>query len=325
MKLMTTNCEYDSSKGNRCQQPAAEDSKFCQWHIPAGKHWENDDEVKAALEQICRDGQSLTGFFIQKVNLHDIALNNADLENADFSRSNLSYAHLYGANLNGANLFKADLTGANLRAANLIDCNFLGTNLYKTKFDNAAWDRNYVIINEKDAIAAEETKDFEIAQQKYKEAEEIYRNIKLSLGDQGHGRDESHFFYREMIVHRKQMPRLSFRRFFSKMMDLTTGYGEKPLNVIVTMIIDITVCALLYGIFGAQYGAITLRFTNNAVPFAEALGNLLYFSTVVFTTVGFGDITPIGVSKAIMMAQGLSGQVLIAFFIVALYKKMMSR
>ena len=109
------------------------------------------------------------------------------------------------------------------------------------------------------------------------------------------------------------------------MMDLTTGYGEKPLNVIVTMMVDITGCALLYGIFGAQHGGVTLRFSNNALPFAETMGDLLYFSTVVFTTLGLGDITPIGVSKAILMAQGLSGQVLIAFFIVALYKKMMSR
>jgi len=322
---MTTNCENYSPKGIRCRQPATEGSKLCKWHISGGQPLENDDEVKGTLEKMCRDGHSLAGFFIQKVNLNDIDLVNADLENADFSRSNLSYAHFYGTNMKGVNLFKADLTGANLRAANLIDCNFLGANLYKTKFDNATWDRNYVIINEKEAIAAEKTNNIELAQQKYKEAEEIYRNIKLTLGDQGHGRDESHFFYREMVVHRKQMPLLSFKRFFSKLMDLTTGYGEKPLNVIATMIADITVCALLYGIFGAQYGGLTLLFTTNAMPFAETMGNLLYFSTVVFTTVGFGDITPIGVSKPIMMAQGLSGQVLMAFFIVALYKKMMSR
>ena len=323
--MLTTKCEKYSPKGSRCEQPSAEGSKFCKWHIPAEKTWENDDEVKDSLEKMCRDGQSLSGFFIQKVNLHDIALNNADLENVDFSKSDLSYAHLYGANMQGTNLFKADLTGANLRAANLIDCNFLGANLYKTKLDNATWDRNYVIINEKEAIAAEKNNDFELAKQKYSEAEEIYRNIKLTLGDQGHGRDESHFFLREMIVHRKQRPLLSFMRFLSKLLDLTTGYGEKPLNVIVTMIADITMCALLYGIFGVNYGSLTLRFTSNAMPPAETIGNLLYFSTVVFTTVGFGDITPIGASKAIMMVQGLSGQVLIAFFIVALYKRMMSR
>ena len=323
--MLTTKCEKYSPKGSRCEQPAAEGSQLCKWHIPGERPLENDADVKESLEKMCRDGQSMSGFFIQKVNLHKIALNNADLENVDFSKTDLSYAHLYGANMQGANLFKADMTGANLRNANLTDCNFLGANLYKTKLDNATWDRDYIIINEKEAIAAEKNNDFELAKQKYRDAEEIYRNIKLTLGDQGHGRDESHFFLREMIVHRKQRPLFSFMRILSKLLDLTTGYGEKPLNVIVTMIVDITMCAMFYGIFGVNYGALTLRFTSNAMPIGDTIGNLLYFSTVVFTTVGFGDITPIGAGKAIMMAQGLSGQVLIAFFIVAIYKKMMSR
>ena len=37
------------------------------------------------------------------------------------------------------------------------------------------------------------------------------------------------------------------------------------------------------------------------------------------------DISPTGASKGVMMLQGLSGQILVAFFIVALYKKLMSR
>ena len=105
--MLTTKCEKYSPKGSRCEQPAAEGSQLCKWHIPGERPLENDADVKESLEKMCRDGQSMSGFFIQKVNLHKIALNNADLENVDFSKTDLSYAHLYGANMQGAGAAQA--------------------------------------------------------------------------------------------------------------------------------------------------------------------------------------------------------------------------
>lgn len=205
------------------------------------------------------------------------------------------------------------------------DCNLLGARLDDTKLENTQWNKNYILINEKEAIDAAKKKNKETAQQKYKEAEEIYRNIKLSHRNQGHGKDESPFFHREMVVQRKQMPMFSRQRFFSKFMDLTTGYGEKPQNVVAAMLCNIVISAFFYGFLGVQKGGVYLGFCGSDIPLDKLAFNLLYFSTVVFTTVGFGDITPLGASKFIMMLQGLSGQITIAFFIVALYKKLMSR
>ena len=74
------------------------------------------------------------------------------------------------------------------------------------------------------------------------------------------------------------------------------------------MLTDIVAAAILYGILGLRYSGGQLGFGAADFSPAETLGNLLYFSTVVFTTVGFGDFTPVGASKGIMMLQGLSGQ-----------------
>ena len=257
--------------------------------------------------------------------LQGVGLIGADLEHADLTRADLTGAHLYGANLQGADLFKANLYCANLRAANLVDCNLLGTNLEGTKLENAKWDKDYIIINEKQAYDADRAGDRQTAMSKYKEAEEIYRNLKFSYRLQGQGKYESPFFYREMVVQRKQMPIFSFHRIWSKFFDLTTGYGEKPMRVVLTMAADIFMAAFIYGLLGLKYGESQLNLWGKDLPLGELLYNLLYFSTVVFTTVGFGDITPMGASKVVMMLQGLSGQTLIAFFIVSLYKKLMSR
>jgi hypothetical protein len=314
------------NNGNRCDHQTFENSDFCGFHTRDAGFPGKDENARHSLEEMARQEKSLEGFNLQQLNLHDISLIGADLENADFSRANLSYSHLYGANLKGANFFKTDLTGANLRSACLEDVNLLGANLDKAKFDMAHWNKDFIIINEKEGIAAEKKNNRQSALEKYKEAEEIYRNIKLSLRDQGHSRDESPFFHREKIMQRKQMPIFSPGRIFSKVMDMTTGYGEKPLNVLTTMAFDIFMAAIFYGLFGVQQGDKILSFgSKNPSGLMDTLGNLIYFSCVVFTTVGFGDILPSGFSKFIMMFQALSGQILIAFFIVALYKKSMSR
>ena len=184
---------------------------------------------------------------------------------------------------------------------------------------------DYIVINEKLANKASRAGDRQTEFKKFKEAEEIYRNLKLSYRLQGQGKYESPFFYREMVVQRKQMPLFSLHRIWSKFIDLTTGYGEKPTRVVLTMAADIVMAAILYGLLGLKYGQSHLSFWEVNLPVGEMLYNLLYFSAVVFTTVGFGDITPTGASKGVMMLQGLSGQILIAFFIVTLYKKLMSR
>lgn len=98
----------------------------------------------------------------------------------------------------------------------MVDCNLLGVNLEDTKLESAQWDEDYIVINEKFANQASKAGDRQTELKKFKEAEEIYRNLKLSYRLQGQGKHESPFFYREMVVQRKQMPFFSLHRLWSK-------------------------------------------------------------------------------------------------------------
>ena len=56
------------------------------------------------------------------------------------------------------------------------------------------------------------------------------------------------------------------------------------------------------------------------------IGNLIYFSVVVFSTVGFGDIVPIGpLGKSVLIFEGMIGGLIMAVLIIALYKQLMDR
>jgi hypothetical protein len=55
-------------------------------------------------------------------------------------------------------------------------------------------------------------------------------------------------------------------------------------------------------------------------------GDLFYVSVVVFSTVGFGEILPIGKKrKTLMIFEGLIGGLILAILIIAVYKHLMDR
>ena len=91
----------------------------------------------------------------------------------------------------------------------------------------------------------------------------------------------------------------------------------------------LVVCALLYGINGVDYQDRNLSFFADDIQeygYLRTFGNLFYFSVVVFSTVGFGEMIPIGaVGKTVMIFEGIAGGLVLAILIIALYKKTMDR
>ncbi len=288
-----------------------------------------DENTRNEIEKLHQEGKSLIGVQLKKADMRGAKLVNADLKNADLTRADFSGASMYGVNLEGANLFKANFEGANLKAANLKDCDLLGADFSGTKLNNADWGAEHKVINERDAETALAEGNTEKALEKYKEAEDIYRALKISMQAQTLGEDVGKMFIREMIVKRKQMPKFSPIRFVSKMAHITTGYGEKIGNILYSVISVLLLCALIYGINGVEYQDRILSFFADDIAdygYLRTFGNLFYFSVVVFSTVGFGEIVPLGfLNKTVMIFEGMTGGLILSIFIIAVYKQLMDR
>ena len=285
-----------------------------------------DENTKSEIEQLNREGQSLSGFQLNFADLKSANLVDADLKSCDLRKANLSNASMYGADLEGANLFKANLEGTNLKNANLKNCQLLGANFTDTKLDNINWGDESKVINELDA---EKSMDFSTSKSKYKEAEEIYRSIRLTMQDQSLGDESSTIFIREMHCKRKQHPKFSFFRIMSKISYVSTGYGESIKRIVCSIFLVIFISALLFGIEGVSYEDRTLGFFVNDLQnygIWSTLGNLFYFSVITFTTVGFGEITPIGpIGKFLTIFEGLISGILLTVLIVSIYRHMLDR
>jgi len=96
---------------------------------------------------------------------------------------------------------------------------------------------------------------------------------------------------------------------------LLFGYGERPVRVLVACAFVIVFCA----IFFAQPGALIYR----QGEYEPTFFNGLYFSTITFTTLGYGDLYPAanGFCRQLAMAEALCGGFLMALFVVCLAKR----
>ncbi|MHC4123125.1 MAG: potassium channel family protein [Planctomycetota bacterium] len=94
------------------------------------------------------------------------------------------------------------------------------------------------------------------------------------------------------------------------------GYGERPVRVLVASGVVIVFCALVY----TNAGALICRDGNTA---ESSFLQSLYFSTITFTTLGYGDLYPSahGFYRQLAMAEAVAGGCLMALFIVCLAKR----
>ncbi|RQW62388.1 ion channel [Vibrio viridaestus] len=316
-------CRYVSPGGWRCDQEA-HDSELCYWHNPDVD--KSEDDVKSQVEEWARSGRPLDGFQLARTNLADINLVNAgskagySCRDADFYRADLTHAHCFGLDLRGASLMKAKLVDANLNCTQVEGANFLGVDFSRARLENVGWGK--YLKQEKLAREQLKARNITKARSLFQEAEEVCRNVRKQCEKQGLFETAGRFFKKEMRLRRYQMPFWSMNRAISRMVDLFCGYGEEPLRVVGFSMFLILSCACIY--FALDTVPISQEWSkDNLVAFyAIEFLNAMYFSVVTFTTLGYGDISPVGIARFVAAAEAFLGSFMMALFVVVFVKKM---
>ena len=103
---------------------------------------------------------------------------------------------------------------------------------------------------------------------------------------------------------------------------LLFGYGERPIRVLVAGAVIIFLCGLFYS-SGAAHLAFQYGLEGSQQSDHLKLWEGLYYSTVTFTTLGFGDIYPAAdrLTRMVTMLESLAGACLMALFVVTLSKR----
>lgn len=280
---------------------------------------------------------------------------------AEMPKCRLTAANFYNSDLKSANLEKATLSGANFTRANLRDAKLDGAILSDTDFRDVRvssrtdfgrwclseriadynileggernildyridtswldnWERPHPLISFFRPLYAKSNMN----SRSYSSAVSTYRMIQRIL--QANGLPDQVRYYRIREQHARRKEAMTAKDYFGwfrlGLSRWTSLYTESYLRVIGASIFTILFSSFLYPFWGIQYSSskIIHYSTMENEVFGTALTSL-YFSIVTFTTLGYGDFQPIGLSRIIASLESFIGGLLMAFLVFVLGKR----
>jgi hypothetical protein len=271
-------------------------------------------------------GANLSCLNLSGLHLFDACLEGADLVGAnlsgcDLTHCNLSSADLTKANLTGSRLWSADMTGANLTECELESTDLWNAKMFNVKLWHANF-RNARSLTKLNFSGGQKIFDRPgINESGILSAEDSYRDLKAYFLSRGMYNDASWASFKEKTMERLILKKNGdFNYFPSLFMSLVCGYGEKPYRIILTALFTIFFFAALF----FSYGAIR---PSNGDTGMLMWSDYIYYSTITFTTVGYGDIIPKSQPLYRFMAscEAFMGVFLTGLFIFTLARKYSAR
>ena len=332
-----------------CNELAVSFSPHCWAHTD---HKQYSSKLQAGIKAIGSEPFPLN---LKKVECENMDFSHLNLSRSSFSQASISWSHFIGTNLAagdmiGARFDSCDFVGSEMQDINLTRASFdrcsfshadlKGAYLVEALFREADFMGavlNDVVLWNADLSGAKHIKRKNFAhrddgfargkaflsERNALEAFESYRTLKHYLYEKGLYEDASWASYRELTMERKYLFETRNPRYIpSLLMDILSGYTEKPNRVIVAALGTVFVFGAIYYLLDA------VRSTTDAFSGAKiGLWDSIYFSFITFTTVGFGDFVPKANLwiKALVSLEAFSGPFMAGLYIFTLTRRYAAR
>jgi hypothetical protein len=283
------------------------------------------DRVAGEVPLLEQDGKTW-------LDLRGIRFGQTQLDDAIIRDANLRWSIIHDVGFKGAQLIGCDLTQSRLS-----ECYFRRTVFRLCEIVNARFERDDFSSARIEGSRLDFTsfRECEITLQNVRFLEDgdpralarLCRGQKLNAMAMGHFADAGELTFMEKTFDR----RLLFYRAFlregrsitqrftafrewavSMLLNLVWGYGEKPQRLVLAMAAAI----LLFR---------TLQYGLDGIPGAS-FGEHLYFSGIIFLTIGYGDLLPVAaIPRLLAVIEGVFGITVLGMLIASCPKKIMYR
>ena len=224
--------------------------------------------------------------------------------NSVFKNSNLESIVFKDSRINNLKFIESTLENAifsNMYISNnkISDCNCKGLKIIDSSIEKFKFeDKNITKLDE--YVFIDTIKLDKKYKKSYEEASKVYKNISKKLKENNLVNHASEYYYLSKCIENKSLTGMD--KAYSTMYWLLCGYGERPTYALITSLEIIFAFAFLYMFTGLCIDGVNVSYGDifsTGFPQRNMITDLmscLYFSIVTFTTVGYGDITPINVS-----------------------------
>ena len=328
-----------------CWRPVWADQDRCVWHSDEG------DKPRQAYEELAPSpGERLDGACISEISLTGtdwfedcvmigVELNSVDLRSASFVRADFREAEFNHVDAREANFLRANLEDTTFDACDLRHAQFADARLDQAVFSHVRISRETdfgkspVYEREIDEATSEDEyiRAAQAAIWSSREIQELFRRNALPT-------EARHYYLKEKDARRRLAWHLDNygQALRAEASRWVTGYSMSPWRVLATSLVIIVVSALLYPLTGGleevvaggggEQMAVTWEVQNPESASRYYIFSVflksLYFSVVTFTTLGYGDISPIGTyARTVAGIEALTGTALMALLVFVLSRR----
>lgn len=246
----------------------------------------------------------------KQCNIKKNIFKNITLENIKFIKCNMKDSIFSNVQIHSIQITDCDCRGIKIIDSNIE--NFEIEDEYITKFDEYTF-VDKIIVDNKNLNS-------------YENASKLYRTISTKFENNNLLNYAGEYYYLHRKTERKILKGKD--KIKSYIFWMVCGYGERPTYALITSIELVLIFAIIYMFTGLSINGLIINYSEIPVYKLAYMPNLnsdffksLYFSITTFTTVGYGDITPIGWSILLSGIEMLLGVTMVGLWTATLARK----
>ena len=257
--------------------------------------------------------------YFSNSSFHNCIFDKTNLRKSIFQQNKIKNIQFILCNLKKSIFDKDEIESIYFSDCNLKSFSMINSKVYKLEFD----DEFVTKLNENTFfdkfICKDKNKEY------YASISKTYKNIASQFESNRILNISGEYHYLYKCSQSKTLE--GFSKFKSKIFWLTCGYGERPTYALITSLEIVLIFAIIYMFTGISIGDRLINYNLTSFSILEKKLILvdflesLYFSLVTFTTVGYGDIIPVGTSIILSSIEMILGVTLVGIWTATLARK----